>query len=135
MFITTYNYSFKISTYLNIVRVLAKLRTCPLTIPIPRSSDAFSCNMWHKIKWVWMLKLSAINFRMLKLICYIKTYDKPRWSFSKCSGKNRDVYLNINSTSKCEYDVKEAIHIIGCRRHSCYIAATSDLYLLYVFSK
>ena len=42
------NWESQPGTYLKIVLVLAKLRTAPRTMPIPRSSDAFSCNRMHR---------------------------------------------------------------------------------------
>ena len=42
-----------LGSYLNMVLVLAKLRICPLTIPIPRSSDAFN---WKQKQQLSILK-------------------------------------------------------------------------------
>ena len=42
------NWESQPGTYLKIVLVLAKLRTAPRTMPIPRSSDAFSCNKMYR---------------------------------------------------------------------------------------
>ena len=55
----------QIGPYLKIVLVLAKLRTAPRTIPIPRSSDAFNCK--SRVKKILKIIISIIILRIIVL--------------------------------------------------------------------